>query len=319
MLDNPHANRLMLHLTSAFAERCLLRHVIPSETPARLDIEPVQFAGMSYYIWSMHAIDVQSWEEFEERLKLLKISAGGEFLFRGQADSCWSLDTTLERDGKGDMLFSDYYRVISVVRPQIETFNGNRWDVPGYPEVEKLAKNYNELSSKLTDGPIPAYSYMAYLRHHGFPSPLLDWSRTPYVAAYFAFRKAGQKNVAIYVYSGQLETFKFRSSDKPQIYTMGPYIQTHRRHFLQRSAYTICLSYSLSDGGWLFAPHGGVFARNNPRQDVLWQFNIPATEREKVLKLLDSYNLNALSLFDSDEALMETMALRHFDFKRGTP
>ena len=45
---------------------------------------------------------------------------------------------------------------------------------------------------------------MAYLRHHGFPSPLLDWSRSAYVAAYFAFNKAVEASngrVSIYVFS----------------------------------------------------------------------------------------------------------------------
>jgi hypothetical protein len=155
---------------------------------------------------------------------------------------------------------------------------------------------------------------MAYLRHHGFPSPLLDWTRTPYVAAYFAFRRAGRENVAIYVYSERPENFKGWSRGETQIHTLGPYVQTHRRHFLQQSTYTICLAFE--DDEWRFAPHESVFARNSSRQDVLWKFNIPATERVKVLKLLDGYNLNAFSLFESEETLMETMALRQLDFKR---
>jgi hypothetical protein len=58
-----------------------------------------------------------------------------------------------------------------------------------------------------------------------------------------------------------------------------------------------------------------VFARNASGQNLLWKFNIPWTERLKVLKLLDDYNLNAFSLFDSEEALTETMALRELEFR----
>lgn len=46
------------------------------------------------------------------------------------------------------------------------------------------------------------------------------------------------------------------------------------------------------------------------RQDELWKFNVPWTERLKVLGLLDGYNLNAFSLSESEESLMETLALR---------
>jgi len=35
----------------------------------------------------------------------------------------------------------------------------------------------------------------------------------------------------------------------------------------------------------------------------------------KVLKILDSYNLNAFSLFGSEESLMETLAARELDLR----
>jgi FRG domain len=266
----------------------------------------------------MQIIEVPTWEKFEEQLQTRITPTSGQCLFRGQGNSDWPLDTTLERNGERHMPFADYYRLTLVVRPQIETFTGTKWGtLPEFPEVKRLAQEYDEFSLML-DGigrTFPAYSYMAYLRHHGFPSPLLDWTRTPYVAAYFAFRNAAKERVAIYVYWERPENIKGWSSTETQIHTLGPYVRTHRRHFLQQSTYTICLDFQINRG-WNFAPHESVFARNNPRQDVLFKFTIPVTERLKVLKILDSYNLNAFSLFDSEEALMETMAFRHMDFKR---
>jgi hypothetical protein len=52
---------------------------------------------------------------------------------------------------------------------------------------------------------------------------------------------------------------------------------------------------------------------NGPRQQAFcWKFTIPVTEQPKVLALLDEYNLNAFSLFGSEEHLMETLATREF-------
>jgi hypothetical protein len=48
------------------------------------------------------------------------------------------------------------------------------------------------------------------------------------------------------------------------------------------------------------------------KQDVLEKFEIPASERKKVIGRLDAFNLNASSLFGSEESLMETLATRHF-------
>jgi hypothetical protein len=70
-----------------------------------------------------------------------------------------------------------------------------------------------------------------------------------------------------------------------------------------------------SEQGVAVFPHEGVFSRNQLNQDLLWKFIIPSTERVKALRLLDAYNLNAYSLFESEESLMETLAFRQLDFK----
>ena len=67
---------------------------------------------------------------------------------------------------------------------------------------------------------------------------------------------------------------------------------------------------TFKDGSWRFAKHDNVFSQNNGKQDVLWKFNIPWTERTSALTHLDAFNLNAYSLFESEESLMETLPFR---------
>lgn len=69
-------------------------------------------------------------------------------------------------------------------------------------------------------------------------------------------------------------------------------------------------------GRWHFANHERVFDRKNTNQNVLWKFNLPFTERMRVLALLDAHNLNARSLFESEESIMETLKFRIFDVGR---
>lgn len=260
--------------------------------------------------------NVSSWEEFEEQLKELRHQANSSegaaspLWFRGQENSCWALTTTLERSNEERMLFKDYYLLIHRIRPQVESFTGNQWLIPEYEEVARAVQDYDFLRLHL--GGWPAYPYMAYLRHHGFPSPLLDWTRSSRVAAYFAFSKAAddEKKVSIFVLSE--ETFTSRTSGVPLIFRLGPYVRTHRKHFLQQSDYTMCVSF---ENEWRFDQYQKVFERRNHHQGIFWKFNIPSTERLKVLRLLDEYNLNELSLFESEEALMKTMALRELHFR----
>ena len=273
----------------------------------------------------MKEIDVDSWEKFEEQLKILENERlqhnyQSYFIYRGQEDSTLNLLTTLERNGQELLTLKQYHHLISVVKPQIESFTGANWNILSYPNG--IDKWLNEISSIIPHafGCSPdfqeIYSYMIYLRHYGFPSPMIDWTISPYVAAYFAFRRELRdvQNVSIYVYLESKSEIGLKSGgcSEPFIYLLGPYVKTDRRHFIQQSRYTICVVH---DDEWRYAPHEKAFSRCDPEQDALWKFNIPYSERLKVLRLLDSYNINALSLFGSEESLMETMAIREIHLR----
>ncbi|UCC99795.1 MAG: FRG domain-containing protein [Phycisphaerales bacterium] len=219
-------------------------------------------------------------------------------LFRGQGKASDELKTTLERYSIGQYSPEDYYDVMRVVRPAVESCTEKRWDI-----ADQYARNDS------VRGAPQGYEFMAYLRHHDFPSPLLDWTRSFYVAAFFAFysEKANEPNVAIYSLVEYYGEGKIGCANEATIVGVGPYVRTHKRHFLQQSDYTYC-SKRLPGGKYVYCNHEEVFKRNDDGQDVLTKFIIPRTERSKVLEKLRMMNITAYSLFGSEESLLKTLA-----------
>lgn len=273
---------------------------------------------------------VSTWEECEEKVKEIKsgtTSRAAECWFRGHACADWALETTLERRSKTEWLFSDYYNLVSRIWPQIATFTDSKWRLPTQSRLLKWVADYD--AHRTGAQKMLAPEYLSHLRHNGFPSPLMDWTSSLYIAAYFAFENInGGSEVAIYVYCEYPDGIKGSSSGDPQIRTLGPYMKTHRRHYLQKSRYTVCAQFKKGKYGrreWHFASHQSLVAENScekssfrrfTNQDSVWKITIPATERTKVMVLLDQYNINAFSLFDDEEHLLKMLAAKEIDKKK---
>ncbi len=243
---------------------------------------------------------LEAWLYFEDAVENGPGSQSSRpFLYRGQRNSAWVLETTLERYGARDYSAADYRNSVQSAARAVETVTGKRWSL--------------DADSILCDDPWKApldYPLMAFLRQNGFPSPLLDWSRSPYVAAFFAFNEASASEgeyVAIYEYEEWGPYGKSGEASEATIRSLGPWIATDKKHFLQQSEYTVCRKGSGSAVS--YASHEEVFARNEEGQDGLVKYLIPASEKELVLRRLRRYNITAYSLFESTQALMEMLAV----------
>ena len=260
----------------------------------------------------MQIKELSSWDDFEVELLQLaqyRDELRTEFqypdilVFRGQSNSGWHLETMLERHTKQESYsIRRYFEIIRKARSRLPAITWS-WETLDKPEYVDWYDNRNFLwLNGLGD-------YMVYLRHHGFPSPLLDWSISPDIAAHFAFRDVNNstESVAIFAFLENTAGTKGGWLAEPNISRIrsGPHSET--RHARQQSTYTYCSTES--NGGAYYCCHEKVFIGNRRHkfpQDVLWKFIIPSSERDKVMKKIESKGITTSTLFDSQDFLEES-------------
>jgi hypothetical protein len=109
----------------------------------------------------------ETWSAFKDWANEMRKKQTGKW-FRGHGSNVFSLTTTLHRLGR--------FRLERYVAEELPRFTG---------QAEATLNRRFDLG----DG--KDYSTILGLgRHHGLPTPLIDWTASPYIAAFFAFSDA---------------------------------------------------------------------------------------------------------------------------------
>ena len=121
----------------------------------------------------------ESWSEFKTSFQLRLPGRGsgmsllGRYVFRGQEDKDWELVTSFDRQFEKRSL-----------RTRNKEFK--KWMRRFHEEISR------EYRHDYTDSDV---RLIALAQHYGLPTRFLDWTRSPYVAAYFAlFHKIINRN-----------------------------------------------------------------------------------------------------------------------------
>lgn len=262
----------------------------------------------------MRIHDAESSADFADELRgwLLDVRRSGlpgsspRVYFRGVCDSSYELLSTLERSGLVGMLSLEYYRGILDMKPEIEQISGRAWNVPGLHDYQSSYSQGSPFMLRRRCYSPAVFDYMAWLRHYGFVSPLLDWTRSLDVAMFFAFRDAnpragagGSDTVAVYGVAYDHDT-RYEAFGEPSVFVVDREARGNNRYAAQHAACSVSVVGAREDDNvvWRYCRHGEGLDGSG-QQDALVKFCVPASERNSVLASLDRAGVNESSSFGS--------------------
>jgi hypothetical protein len=253
-------------------------------------------------------ITVEYWKDFAEFIRELPpgLLWQAPYIFRGQADAEWGLLPSLLRlatemhVGSNYMLqiekeVSEYFRrTISLF---VETNGKNRKNHPNVP--------------------------WATMQQYGAPTRLLDWTKSAYVAAYFAVESFWNKDGAIWMLNTSrlqsqmkklclaLKTLddglpeKFFDIKAPREIVAFEAYETNERIHAQQGIYTVSCQISADHGKVIDDAFKNIKAPEN--SFVFAKLIIPAKSKPLFLKRLQEMNISANSLFPGINGLARSV------------
>jgi len=116
----------------------------------------------------MKIVKFHSWTSLRENIDALR-DTGEDFLFRGQSNVKWKLESTIYR----------FFESQSV--PKTDRFDRES-------RTEQYFLDYINNSSEINIKLSHRSQVLMLMQHYGCPTRMLDWSKSPYVASFFAIQ-----------------------------------------------------------------------------------------------------------------------------------
>jgi hypothetical protein len=255
-------------------------------------------------------LQLTGWNEFKSFTEKLSEN----WAFRGQLNTRWELRNAIER--------TDFIRLYNGIEAEF------------VQEFKRGARNY--LAKDET--PEHLIEWLALMQHHGAPTRLLDFSKSPFVAAFFAFEECGdaaEENTAIWAINANFLKIKaaevlaehfgveleesnhrihealfekiFFANKYSLVFPVEPF-RMNRRYSLQQSIFV-----STGTGHQPFMEQLGFL--DDAISKAVLKIELPANLQKEVLRDLQRMNMNRASLFPDLDGYAASLRLRYNSMK----
>jgi hypothetical protein len=247
---------------------------------------------------NIEQITVDDWDNLLANINDL-VADWPAYIFRGQASSDWLLESTLSRALKR----IKYTDKEELVKEHLERF---KLKIRG-----RRGKNPRQLSEN---------ELWALGQHYGLYTPLLDWSRSPYVGLFFALTDVNKSP------TGQRTLWALHSTDSDTITKFYKNKESNSKRYLE-------LVDPILDENERLVNQNGLFTKTPLTTDIedlitrgpniewvtLYKINFPDGLRDEGIAYLNLMNINYASLYPdlSGSSLDTNLKLEQTDYLDG--
>jgi hypothetical protein len=236
--------------------------------------------------------NITNWKSFKEYINDIGHQC---YIFRGQSEKK-RLRTSFHRTGRSDL--RRYYH------EDIKTL---------HRQLSQRTSHYFNLSNHEERG-----AFFNLAQHHDFPTPLLDWTFSPYVAAFFAYRRLKKSDVInakpeekVRIFILNKEKWKENVKEIPTFEFARPYFSIYEFPSINNERLVPQQSVSSLtsvDDIETYIREKEIITKHTYLQVI----DLPSNERQKVMKELSVMGVNAGSLFPGIEGTCEALRERFF-------
>lgn len=234
-----------------------------------------------------------SWEQFKRAISDM---GGKRYLFRSQKEP-WCLRTSFHRAGR-----TDVQRFIN-------------------EDIQSLHKHLSARTKHVFNLDIPNENgaFFNLVQHHGYPTPLLDWTYSPFVAAFFAYRNISQEEINKANAASRVRILLFDQAEWKNDFPQFIHLSTVRLHlsvseFLAIENERMIPQQAVSTVTNIDDIEAYIFnCEKSKNKKYLHAYDLPLLDRDKVVQELRYMGITAGSLFPGLDGACEELKSRNFE------
>ena len=232
---------------------------------------------------------IHQWSSLKAAFGRIFKESRSPYLFRGQADEDWDLRPSLLRHISRPGKKLDPKRVVDLEGKALAAFR---------------SQAHLHLDDSIVSQSHTERDWWGLMQQYGAPTRLLDWTRSPYVAAYFAANEHFDRPGCIWLVCLDELVKVMSARHRPDVVVLPHEYETPTNRMVAQQSVAIYCTDVTADHAAVIDT--GLPAESSPR--MFHRYTFPAAQKPHILHELRQMNITAATLLPGIDGLGESIA-----------